>query len=106
MVVNASLAGKDIPPATGRFRPAMADPISPIPDDVLNTQLDLSSNLLSSSAVLEQVEGPVPPAPPVRTIEESLNLLANTCSDLVTNMSMLQRQIDVIDTEKEDRANQ
>ena len=51
-------------------------PISPIPDDMLNTQLDLSSNLLSSSPVLERVAGPVPPAPPVRSIEESLNLLA------------------------------
>ena len=95
-------------PPTGRLCPAM---ISPIPDDVLNTQLDLSNNsLLSSSPILERLVGAVQPAPPadkpVRSIQESLNLFANTCLDLATNMAKLQSRVDVIDAEKEDRANQ
>ena len=71
---------------------------------MLNTQLDLSNNnLLSSFPVLECL-GAVQPAPPagkpVRSIQESLNLLANTCLDLVTNMAKLQSQVDVMDAEK------
>ena len=50
---------------------------------------------------------PAPPADkPVRSIQESLNLLANTCSDLASNMAKLQSRVDVIDAEKEDRAYQ
>ena len=56
--------------------------------------------------MLERVAGVVPPAPPVRTIEQSLYLLANTCSDLVMNMSLLQHQLDVLDAEQEEKANQ
>ena len=51
----------------------------------------------------------VPPAinpVPIRTTEESLNLLANTCSNLAAGMARLQSRDDVIDSEKEDRANQ
>ena len=104
MGVSASLAVKDS--NHGKLVSSHGRPYSPIPDDVLNTKLELSSsNLLVSSPVLERVTGPVPPVPPVRTIGESLNLLANTCSDLVTNM-FLQHKIDAIETEKEDRTNQ
>ena len=54
----------------------------------------MSSNLLQSSPVLNTGAGGIPPAPPVRTTQESLNLLINTCSDLVTNMSQLKRRMD------------
>ena len=60
--------------------------------------------MLASSPILERVTVPVPPA--TRTIGESLNLFANTCSDLMDNMSILQRRIDAMEMEKEDRANQ
>ena len=75
---------------TGRLCPAM---ISPIPDDVLNTQLGCAACA-------------PPVVKPVRSIQESLNLFTNTCSDLVSNMAKLQSRVDVIDAEKEDRANQ
>ena len=54
--------------------------MSPIQNDVFNTQLDMtdnsmSSNLLSSSPVLNTGAGDIPPARPVRTTQESLNML-------------------------------
>ena len=89
-------------PPTSRLCPAA---MSPIQDDNLNTQLDMTGNLLQSSPVLNTGADGIPPAPPFRTTQESLNMLINTCSDLVTNMSNLQRRMDDNDAKEADRLN-
>ena len=97
-------------PQTGRLCPAMEVarriPTSPIdvPDDLLNTNLVTTGNLLSSSPVESVL--PVPPVQPTRALSESLNLSANTCSDFVDKTSALQARLEAIEGEKDECANQ
>lgn len=66
----------------------------------------MSSNLLYSSPILNTGAGGIPPAPPVRITQESLNMLINTCSDLVTNMSNLQKKMVSNEAREQERLNQ
>ena len=63
------------------------------------------NSLLQSSPVANSGAGSIPPANKVRNTQESKNLLINTCSDLVTNMSQLQLWMDDNDAENADRLN-
>lgn len=80
---------------TGRMCAVMQNsPSSPInrvfQTDDQATYLDLSYGHVTSSLVPAVVTEPVQAnrLQPIRTVEESLHMLANTCSDLVDNMSM------------------
>ena len=95
-------------PPTGRMCDALR---SPVQDDLLNTQLDtsgnsVSSNLLQSPILANNVRTSV--VPPIQQVssDERLNMLINTCSDLVTNVAGLQARMEANEAREQDRLNQ
>ena len=85
--------------------------LSPIVDDVLGTQLgttgnSVPANLLASNPVLLNDACTVgkPPVQRVST-DARVNMLINTCSDLVTSMAGLQARMDENEAREQDRLN-